>query len=251
MPWPRGWVDDERFGRWLTARDAGTLDGDRREDLYLACACADGTREAIAAFEERHFVEIDRAIARLRPGGLTADELRQRLRQKLFVGDGERPPAIAAYSGRGPLSAWFRAITTRVVLDHLGAARERPTPSDLFDALASADEGTETGHMRVVYRAELRAAFEEATARLEDRERNLLRYAFVDGLSVDGLAAVYKIHRATAARRLQSARESLGQHLRDVLTERLKVSDTELGSIVRLVMSSVDLSVARYLGRAP
>ena len=110
------------------------------------------------------------------------------------------------------------------------------------------EDGTETAHLREVYRAELRASFEEATERLTDHERNLLRYAFVDELGVDALAAVYKIHRATAARRLSAARDSLGKHLREVLTERLRVTDTELGSIVRLVLSSVDLTVGRYLG---
>lgn len=220
-----------------------------RADLELAAACSEGDVAAIGAFEERYFGEIDRALARLRSSGLSADELRQRLRQKLFVGDGERPPAIRGYSGRGPLGGWFRAVTTRVVLDHM-AEREKPTPDDLFDAIAAAGDGVETDHLKKTYEAELRAAFDEATQRLLTSERNLLRYAFVEGLGVDALAAVYKIHRATAARRLQSARESLGTHLREVLRERLAVNDSELGSIIHLVMSRVDLSVARVLGAA-
>jgi RNA polymerase sigma-70 factor, ECF subfamily len=250
--WPPGWVDEARFAAWIAERsegaDATTLPA-RRDELYLACACASGNEDAIRAFEERHFVEVDRAVARMRQADLSADELRQRLRVKLYVGEGARPPAFASYAGRGDLGAWFRAIVARLILDHVGARRELPTEDALFDALTEEVEGVETAHLRQVYRAELRAAFAEATERLGTVEKNLLRYAFVDGLGVDALAAIYKVHRATAARRLEAARESLGTHLREVLTERLQVSETELGSIVRLVLSSVDLTIARYLGR--
>ena len=40
----------------------------------------------------------------------------------------------------------------------------------------------------------------EAFAALESRERNLLRYALGDGLSVDAIGTLYRVHRATAAR---------------------------------------------------
>ena len=252
MAWPPGWVDEERFAAWIAERSEGgdpAALGVRRDDLFLACACASGNEDAIRAFEERHFVEVDRAVARMRQADLSADELRQRLRVKLYVGEAARPPAFASYAGRGDLGAWFRAIVARLVLDHISGRRELPTEDALFDTLTADVEGGETAHLRQVYRAELRAAFAEATERLGTVEKNLLRYAFVDGLGVDELAAIYKVHRATAARRLEAARESLGTHLREVLTERLRVSETELGSIVRLVLSSVDLTLARYLGR--
>jgi RNA polymerase sigma-70 factor (ECF subfamily) len=252
MAWPPGWVEEERFATWIAEHSESSDEatrGDRRDDLYLACACASGHEEAIRAFEERHFVEVDRAVARMRQADLSADELRQRLRVKLYVGNPERAPAFASYAGRGDLGAWFRAIVARLILDHVSARRELPTEDTLFDALTSEVEGVETAHLRQVYRAELRAAFVEATERLSTVEKNLLRYAFVDGLGVDALAAIYKVHRATAARRLEAARESLGIHVKEVLTERLRVSETELGSIVRLVLSSVDLTLARYLGR--
>lgn len=254
MDWPPEWVDDVRFAAWIEKRCERTdatapLPDARRDDLYLACACASGNEDAIRAFEERHFVEVDRAVARMRQADLPVDELRQRLRVKLYVGDGTRAPAFESYAGRGELGAWFRSIVARLILDHVGTRRELPTEDVLFDKLTAHADGVETAHLRQVYRAELRAAFAEATERLGTAEKNLLRYAFVDGLGVDALAAIYKVHRATAARRLEAAREALGDHLREVLTERLKVGETELGSIVRLVISSVDLTIARYLGR--
>lgn len=249
MEWPGDWVDPRSFEAWLAA--PGRADGhapERRADLYLACACARGHADAITAFEATYFREIEPALVRARLTALTRDDLAQRLRLKLFVSDGARPPAIDGYSGTGSLAGWFRAIVTRAVLDLVGRDREKPVDETLFDALATAEDTAETSHLREVYRAELRASFAEACARLTNQERNLLRYAFVEGLGIDEVAAVYKIHRATAARRLATARESVGRHLRDVLTERLAVSETDLQSIVRLVLTSVDLSIARYLG---
>ncbi len=248
MAWPPGWIDADAFTKWLAERPEASPD--LTDDLYLACACVAGVPPAIAAFEERYFGEIERALGRMRPKDLAADELRQRMREKLFVGDGVRPPALRSFSGRGNLTAWFRATVARAVLDHLGAAKEVPAEDALFDALVSGEDGAETSHLRAVYRRELRESFGEAAERLTHGERNLLRYAFVDGLGVAELATIYKIHRATAGRRLDDARAAFGNHLRAVMTERLKVSETELLSIVRLVLSSVDLTIQRYLGKS-
>jgi len=247
MEWPVEWIDPDVFATWL--RERPDASPDLRDDLFLACACVAKVVPAITAFEERYFGEIDRALSRMKPKDLAADELRQRMREKLFVGDGTRPPALRTYGGRGNLTSWFRATVARAVLDHLGAGREVPAEEALFDALVSNEEGTETSHLRAVYRRELREAFAEASERLTHGERNLLRYAFVDGLGVGELAAIYKVHRATAGRKLDDARAAFGGHLRTVMKERLAVSETELLSIVKLVLSSVDLTIQKYLGQ--
>ena len=86
MVWPAGWVDEERLNAWIAERSDGadpTTLAARRDDLYLACACAAGNEDAIRAFEGRHFVEVDRALARMRQVDISADEVRQRLREKL------------------------------------------------------------------------------------------------------------------------------------------------------------------------
>jgi RNA polymerase sigma-70 factor, ECF subfamily len=76
----------------------------------------------------------------------------------------------------------------------------------------------------------------------------LLRYSVIDGWNVDRIAELYGVHRATAARRVAAAREQLGESIRAELAARLEISTDEVDSIVRLVQSRVDVSLARLLG---
>ena len=85
-------------------------------------------------------------------------------------------------------------------------------------------------------------------ASLEPRARTILRYAFVDRLSVDALGSLYDVHRATAARWLRAAHEALGQRTRELLIERLGVTSEELASVLALIQSSLDVSLERLLG---
>ena len=95
------------------------------------------------------------------------------------------------------------------------------------------------------YRAEFKAAFEEAVRSLSDREHNLLRMHVLEHLPIDDIGAVFKIHRATAARQLSRAREVLREGTRQKLRERLRLSEAELRSVLKLVRSNLELSLSR------
>src|SRR5580658_856001 len=60
-------------------------------DLFLAAACARGHPEALAAFDESFLSHVAAYVARLNPSAEFADEVRQRLREKLLVGDAQSP----------------------------------------------------------------------------------------------------------------------------------------------------------------
>ena len=56
------------------------------------------------------------------------------------------------------------------------------------------------------------------------------------------------MHRVTAFRWLEKAKEELVQATLGLLRTRLKVSPTELHSVLRLIRSQVNLSLVRHLG---
>ena len=85
---------------------------------------------------------------------------------------------------------------------------------------------------------------------LAPEQRNVLRMSLVEGLSVDELAPVFGVHRATAARLLQRARDAVSEGTKRRLTERLSLETSELESILRLVRSQLDLSISRHLERS-
>ena len=66
-------------------------------------------------------------------------------------------------------------------------------------------------------------------------------------LGIDHIGKVYDVHRATAARWLTRARESLFEMTRSHLRAELGLDDDEFQSLVRLVRSRLDVSVCRIL----
>src|SRR6185312_12611152 len=98
-------------------------------------------------------------------------------------------------------------IATRAGLDWLRArsraeARHEEAPIDL---VASSDP--ERDHVRARFRGDIKTAFEAAVKGLEPRERTMLRFHLVEGMTIDDVARLYQIHRATAARQLEKARD--------------------------------------------
>ena len=251
---------DQRFATFLGGRVASAeLDAARVADLWAACACGTGDGRAIAEVEARYFPDVDAALGKM---GLSADrigEVKQGLRRLLFVGEpdvqtaghtGPRgaPPRITEYRGTGDLRAWLRVTAMRAALKLLRKEnRETPTDDALLEARAQQDD-PELAYMKAAYRASFKVAFQEALESLLPRERTLLKQQIVDGLGIDELGALYQVHRATAARWVQSAREKLLLRTRRTFMLNARISSDECESIMRMVRSQLDMSLQRRLG---
>ena len=88
--WPDFAIDAkdvvEFIARQVTEEQAAdALDGLRPADLYLACACAKGVTAAINAFDRDYMKEVDIALARMRIGPPRLSDVKQLVRQRLFV----------------------------------------------------------------------------------------------------------------------------------------------------------------------
>jgi RNA polymerase sigma-70 factor (ECF subfamily) len=245
--WPNVDLDGETFFAYLTERWPETVALDRwladahATDLYLACACAHGVDGALAAFDRAHLGMVADYLARSRPDAAFVDDVRQSLREKLFVGE---RPKIHEYSGRGPLGGWVRVLAVRAAID-LRRRRGERVPDLRGEEPSPIDP--ELGYLAQRYRVEVEDAFARALAVLDGEQRTLLRMHFVDAVTLDELARLKNLHRATIARRLAAARKSILEETRRQLRERLSLSTDELHSLVRFVRSQLDVSVARML----
>jgi RNA polymerase sigma-70 factor (ECF subfamily) len=244
-------LSDDAIADRLVARvldDPGMhLEELRDGDLYLAFALAGGDPAALRAFEETFVPQIDVALRRLRLAGGTADEVKQALRVELLAGPGAK---IADYAGRGDLAAWLRISATRKALKLVKRADREETLDDiLLDHWPGASAATDPAnkHMRTAYTAELKKAIREAFAALEVRQRNLLRQHILDELTIDDLARLYRVHRATCARWLADARADLGKQTRKRLVTALGTPSSELESLLRFLDSDIELSISRIL----
>jgi RNA polymerase sigma-70 factor, ECF subfamily len=211
------------------------------EDLALAWACVRRDAAAIRELETKYMSAIPRALAPLRAVAL-ADETAQRLRDRFLV-EGK----LADYSGSGPLAAWVRAAAVRAAIDDLRAAR-RDAGDDELAALAAGAVEPELELARGRHAAQVQAALQRALDTLPARDRNLLRFSYVDGLTIDEIGAFYRIHRTTAGRWVARAREAIVAETRRLVRAELALTDSELDSLLRAVRSylHITLKSVRY-----
>jgi len=177
---------------------AAALAGVHALDLLIALGCRRGDERALAAFDARFGADVDLAIKKSPSLGVAPDEFRQLVRTRLFVNEPGRPAKIASYSGRGPLKGWVRVTAARLVVDLARQSTPDKPEGDerVFDRLPGALD-LETEVIRAASRQDLNAAMKRAFARLDVRDRNLLRQRYVHDLSGDKIAQLHGVHRAT------------------------------------------------------
>lgn len=219
-------------------------------DLYLACACAQGDAQALAAFDEQILREVPRYVLHIVRGADFGDAVRQELRDKLFVAGPEGRPKVLEYDGRGPLGGWVRVAAVRTALNER-RRRDRARARDAKDVAplrASADPEIELLKKR--YASELSDAFARTVDALPVDMRNVLRMHYLDGLTLDQVAAAYGVHRSSAARWIADARRSIVEQVKARLRERLRATPSEVESVLRLVRSQLDASIQQLFGAA-
>lgn len=260
LAWPDVALSDETFVHFLAPKlpegepVIPSLDALHGNDLYLACACARGDARALARLDRLCTPVIDGAAANhLGPSADQRNELRQRVHQLLLAPRETTPagpaaPRVADFSGRGTLAAWVRVVAIREAI--VLSRRRRRELAIRHDALAhrlEPDAGPELDYFKRLYRDEFKLALAEAIEALSERDRTLLRQHTLEGLSVDRLAEAHGVHRATAARWVDSARQDMLKRTRRSLTQRLRMRPDELDSVMRLIDSQLDVTLSGLL----
>ncbi|HSO31954.1 MAG TPA: sigma factor-like helix-turn-helix DNA-binding protein [Labilithrix sp.] len=251
--WPGVAVAPEDFVARLgevVAGDGASLEAIHSGDLWLALGCLARDAHAETAFERDVMTAVRPAVDRVSGKGVSADDVLQATREKLLVGGGPdgSPPKLAQYTGRGPLVGWVRVVAVR---EALYAQRSKRHVLSADDAELLAPErgkgGIELEVLRARHGEAFREAVQDALRRLTSEQRTLLRFHTHDGLTIDQLAPMLGVHRATAARRLEKARSDAMEHTRAILRERSGLSESEARSLCIALASEVDVSIGRAL----
>lgn len=252
-PHPESWVEDAAFIDFLVDRagaralEAGGLDGLFVADLYLTCACLAGNREAIAVLDDQVLHPASAGARRIGGSADFADEVHQRLRERLLVPERGQPARLAEYGGTGSLLGWAKVTASRLALNMKSAPREVGLEAELLPATANDPERSVIARRNA---ERLASAFKEATAALTSEERVLLRYHFADGLNFEQIAGLFQTHRSTVSRKIAAARRKLLAQTRRLLRERFGVQQRELSSLIRTAHSRLDGTITAWL-RAP
>ncbi len=142
----------------------------------------------------------------------------------------------------------MRASTVREAISLARKSNRELLGKDEYIAgLPALEDDPEMVHLKGLYRKVFKAAFEEAFTQLSARDRTLLRYKYCDATTLDEIALLYRVHRATAARWLAQIREQLFSRTRELMKAELATSESELDSIMRVIQSKLDVSIADQL----
>ncbi len=214
------------------------------EDLHLASACLRGEAAALSAFDLRLRAEVAAQVARFGRSPDFADEVLQELRAALLVPFGKRSAGrLSDYSGRGPLGRFLQVAAMRTAVSLQRA--EKPGGTDELPDLMQPGPDPELDFIKLRDRGAVAAALRDALSGLDPRDLGLLRLHYVEQVSLEKLAAVNRVHRATAARWLAAARDQVLSRSRALLRERLSLSSSECDSLIALVRSRLEASLAR------
>lgn len=213
-------------------------------ELHLALACARGDNAAIAAFDRAYLEVVPQALAGMKLPKATVDDVRSMVRDKLLLGGDDTPPKILDYAGRGRLRGLVQVSATRTAIDRIRLedkevelpARELAGPTDVAMSLIKAQ-----------YRAAFAEGFAKAVESASRRDRNLLRLHFLGGVTLEQLAQMYNVHRATVVRWIAAARDAVFAATREHVAIKIAAPSDELDEMFDLVKSRVELSVDRLL----
>lgn len=243
--WPGLPISDQDLVRHLAERtDQALPPSEHAGDLLLALACMRGLPEALAAFELQFSDVIERVLAKRRAEAL-ADDVAQTVRERLLLGREGAPAQIAGYRGTGPLRSWVAIATaTQLAMARRSENRRREEPQREQELIA---QDPELRYLQQRYKSEVEQAIAHALRTLADRERVILRLQLGERLTLEQLAKMYAVDRATIARWLQKARQTLLSAIRLELRARTGAADGTCEELLKLVQSQLDVSVLRHL----
>lgn len=243
--WPQIDVDLSAFSHHVATRVAlDEVDKLHAADLYLSVACARGDEKAITLVDEHYIARLVSTLSGFIAQPV-ADDVLQLVRLRFLIGERGAPPRIVDFDGTASLASWLRVAAIRIAIS-LHRKQHRETIRDDIDVMADAPD-PELALLQQQYGAEFRAAFRNGFVSLTPRERNLIRLHVVDRLGIDGIAAFYGVHRATAARRLVRARSILIKRLRRELQARLQLDRRQLDGVLALLQGKLELSLRLFL----
>lgn len=245
-------VSAEQFMPFLArhlSADVCSIDGLAEihvEELYLACAYGMGERAAIDALESQYLSNVRTALLRLRIPTVEIEDLLSELRRRLVEMQDVRSPR-RGYSGRGSLKGWLVLCAVREAEARKQRARREQPLEQSWPDIPGLMSHPDRQVLLEKYKVEFQAAFRDALTRLTPRERNLLRYCYLDRLTGEQIAHLYRVHRATAARWVTHAEEQLAENMRELILARVGLSAESLNQIVADIQSQLSLSLGALL----
>jgi RNA polymerase sigma-70 factor (ECF subfamily) len=247
--WPELGLPTEGLLGWIAARaepDEPALAALFVEDLYLAYACAQQHRVALQKFDSEFLSSIDGEVQAIFGSVELLGEVKQQLRERLLTGAAAR---IQQYRGNGPLKGWVRAAAIRLALNLRHRSDIEANAKRVLGEQMLPTADPELDILKRSYGDAVEGALERALATLDAKQRHLLRLHYIDGVALEKIGVMHRASKTTVWRWLDQSRHQLLAETKRLLHDSLGVSAETLESLLDLVLSSLDISLIRLLGR--
>jgi RNA polymerase sigma-70 factor, ECF subfamily len=256
--WPGVDLPADAFVDHLAARapaDGGDLlahlRGLRAADLYLACACALRLPAALEAFDAAYVSRLSGYLARQDAFASVSDEIKQRLRARLLVAEGGMLPRIGSYTGRGSLAGWLQTTAARLAVDMRRAQAAETAALDRLRLVAVDHRSDpELDYLRTRYAPELARALDVVLGGLPAHDATVLRLYHFEGMTAEAIAALYRVTRRTVVRWLARLRQSILDATHAELRARLRLSTSQVDSLIGTLQTELGAALARHAARA-
>lgn len=141
----------------------------------------------------------------------------------MFLPDANGIAGLDRYVGSGRFESFIRVVAVRESISLLRSQQRGPELLDegLVELIAPS-ANPEAAAIKAELKQEFHRALAAAFASLTPRQRTCLRMHLLDGVSLDGLAAMYSVHRATICRWLEQARDGLRNATRTTLRYNIR-----------------------------
>jgi RNA polymerase sigma-70 factor (ECF subfamily) len=240
LSWPGIEVDFELF----IARVGDTAVIPDVKELYLACACSAGNVRAVEEFDRQYLAAVPAAVARVDSSADFVAEAQQLLRERLLVGPTAK---IHSYRGEGSLAGWVRTAAIRTALN-----LRRTVARALVDSSSQADDveallDPELIAIKERCQSEFAAALRRAVAALDAEDRVLLRFYYVDQLTLAKIAAFERVAVSTIYRRMLATNEAVLSAVKTDLRTRLQLSTESLDRFIGDAREDLSVSISQLL----
>lgn len=235
------WSWEDFVGEWDSRGESERTTSANKDD-YVRLACLANRPGAWESFDRDYVRPLRGSLLRVCPSREAAEAALQQFRC-LLVGPGSK---LAAYRPVGSFRAWLRVVAVRSGLEMNRVAQVRSARQDeLTERLHVLTAGPEARYAREEMKAVLRSALRTAVSKLPADERHALQLHIVARWNVTQIGRTLRVHRATAARMLVSAKSRLRASLREELLIGAGAAIDDSGEVWADLPSRLDLSLTR------
>ncbi|MDY6950906.1 MAG: sigma-70 family RNA polymerase sigma factor [Thermodesulfobacteriota bacterium] len=198
------------------------------EDLYLATACSLGDERAWKLFDQKYFSYIRNVAQSFVREPALAMEMAGDLYGDLYVREISAVPSkskIGGYNGSGSLFGWLRVVVFHKAVDVFRDQKGVLSVEEMLEGgqevkLSPAETAARAGELMEGHEnlAIFRAVVCKEMKELSSREKAVLSFYYLEGLTGRELGQMYGVHEATASRWIKKA----GNRLRRGIERRLK-----------------------------